>query len=469
MKKTVIYFLIILFLVSLMCSSVMATSATIGNETVTMNSCHGVDASSALLGSQKMVDNAKAVMLYETNSDTLMYAWNADERMYPASLVKIMTALVAVEQGNTADAVTVSESAISAIPIDAVSADLVSGEQITLEELLYCLLVGSANDAAVVIAEHISGSQSAFVQAMNLRAQEIGCTGTQFTNAHGLHDDAQYTTARDSARILSAAMKNEVFRSVFTSIKHNVPATNMSSERALVSGNSMMDSTSKLYYDPRVIGGRTGVTNDGRRCLASVAENNGMQLICIVMGSDTVYQEDGYSAITVGGYQETTALLNAGLDGYKSVQVLFADQALRQFPITNGDSDVIVGPKISVSAVLPDVVTANDLSMRYTDETLQAPVASGQQVSSVEVWYGNMCVAQAELFAMNSVKENNTLHTTDASSGNNGGWGVAAWIIVSILLVCLLIFAVPHITKRMRMIALTKRSKHYRSSRRRSR
>ncbi len=468
MRKTVIYFTILCFFLSFICTPAMATSSAIGDSTVAMNSCHGIDATSALLGTQKMVDNAKAVMLYEATSDTLMYAWNADERMYPASLVKIMTALIAVEQGNGSDVVTVTESAISAIPYDAVSADLVYGEQISLEELLYCLLVGSANDAAVVIAEHISGSQSAFVQKMNARAQEIGCTGTQFTNAHGLHDDAQYTTARDAARILSAAIKNELFRTVFTSIKHNVPATNMSSERALVSGNSMLDSASKLYYDPRVIGGRTGVTNDGRRCLASVAENNGMQLICVVMGSDTVYQEDGYSAVSVGGYHETTALLDAGLDGYKAVQVLFADQAIRQIAVPDGDSNVVVGPKISVSAVLPEAVTVNDLSMRYTDQILQAPVASGQYVSSVEVWHGNMCVAQAELYAMNSVKQNNTLHTTDGSSGKDGGWNAAVWIILGILFICFLIFVLPRIIKMVRVFTIKKRSKRYRRSRRRS-
>ncbi len=470
MKKTGIYLFIICFLICFLCTPAVAASTEAVEGTVMASSCQGIDASGALLGTQRLVDNANAVVLYEATSDTLLHTWNADEQMYPASFVKIMTALIAAENAQISDTVTVTESAVSAVPYDAVSADLVSGEQISVEDLLYCLLVGSANDAAVVIAEHVSGSQSAFVQKMNERAQELGCTGTQFTNAHGLHDDGQYTTARDSARILSAAIKNEIFRTVFTATEHTVAATNMSSERLLTSGNSMMDTSSKLYYDARVIGGRTGVTQDGRRCLASVAEKNGMQLICIVMGSGSVYQEDGYSAVLVGGYQETTALLDAGLDGYKAVQILFANQSLRQYPVTNGDSDVIVGPQISVSAVLPEAVTTADLTMRYTDNPVEAPVTSGQPVSAVEIWYGNMCVAQADLFALNSVKLQNSITASAGVQKDNSTWKSVVWIILCVVLAVLLcLFVLPRFIKRIRMLAVKKHGKNYRRSRRRSR
>jgi len=469
MKKTVIYFLIICILICFVYSPALATAQTLDSETISANSCHGIDATGALLGVQKIVDNAEAVVLYEATSDTLMHTWNADQRMYPASFVKIMTALIAAESGRQEELVTVTEEAIAALPQSAVSADLVPGEQLTLIELLYCLLVGSANDAAAVIAEHIGGSQSAFVQVMNDKAKELGCTGTQFANAHGLHDEAQYTTARDAARILNAAMSNDLFRTVFTTYSHMVPATNMSSERALISGNSLMDTTSKLYYDARVIGGRTGVTEDGRRCLASVAENNGMQMICIVMGSKTVYQEDGYSAIAVGGYHETTELLDKGLDGYKAVQILFANQSLRQVAVSDGDSDVVMGPQISVSAVLPETVTMNDLSMRYSDEAVQAPITPGQRISSVEIWHGNMCVAQAELFAMNSVRQKNSIITSVEEQTNDEAWKTVVLVAICILFVLALIIFVPRFVKRMRLLIVRNRSKQYRRNRRRSR
>lgn len=440
-----------------------------GSDTVAINTCHTFDATSTLLGSQKLFDNAKAAILYEATSETLMYTMNPDERMYPASLVKIMTALIAVEKGALSDSVIVTESAISSLPIDAVSADLVADEQISLEDLLYCLLVGSANDAAVVIAEHISGSQNAFVQLMNQYAQELGCTGTQFTNAHGLHNADQYTTARDAARILDAAMKNEVFRSIFTAVKHTVPATNKSEERNLGSNNSLMDTTSKLYYDPRVIGGRTGVTEDGRRCIAVAAENNGMLLISVVLGSETTYQEDGYSAISVGGYHETTTLLDAGFNGYKSAQILFANQALKQCDVVNGSSDVILGSQVSVSAVLPENVTAADLSLRYSELELHAPVAAGQKVSSVQVWHGNMCVAEADLYALNSVESTDSVKITQDTEVDNGKWVTVLWIILGTIGVVAVIPVLIRVISRIRLMAAKNRSKRYRRSRRRSR
>ena len=434
-----------------------------------INTCHSLDAGNTQLGAQKLIENAKSAVLYEATSDTLMYTLNADERMYPASLVKILTALIAVEKGELSDSVTVKEGAISSLPNDAVSADLVAGEQITLEDLIYCLLVGSANDAAAVIAEHISGSQNAFVQLMNQYAHELGCTGTQFTNAHGLHNEDQYTTARDCARILNAAMKNEVFRSIFTAVKHTVPATNKSEERNLGSNNSLMDPSSKLYYDPRVIGGRTGVTEDGRRCIAAAAENNGMLLICVVMGSETTYQEDGYSAITVGGYHETTALMDAGFNGYKSAQILFANQALRQCDVVDGDSDVVLGSKVSVSAVLPETASAAELSLRFADAQLRAPVEAGQQISSVQVWYGNMCVAEADLYAMNAVDLAGTVKIAADAQGKGEKWLTVLWIGLGVACSAACILVLFRTVVKIRVLAAKNRSKRYRRSRRRSR
>ena len=390
---------------------------------------HGLDAVGAMLGTEKLVDNVRAAVLFEANSQTMMYAWNADTQMYPASLVKIMTALVALENGELSELVTVKEQTISSIPIDAVSAKLCADEVISLEELLYCLIVGSANDAAVVIADHISGSQQAFVSLMNQYAEDIGCTGTYFVNPHGLHDDNQHTTARDVARILTAAMENEQFSKIFTTVDHNVPATNKSEERSLSSGNSMLDSNSQLYYDPRVIGGRTGVTQDGRRCLASVSESNGMKMVSIVMGAESVYQADGYSAISIGGYQETSKLLDHCYDGYKATQILYPGQALRQMPISGGDSELAIAPQTGVTAVLPKNVLPSDLVLRYADAVFSAPVEKGQLVSNVQVWCGGVCVAQCELYALNSVAELTAL--SDYEEKNSIEWGVVVLVAVA--------------------------------------
>ena len=132
------------------------------------NGCHSVDANMSFLGQTKLIENAESVFVFETNSQTLMYGWNADVQMYPASLVKIMTALIVLEECTLTDTVTVSQSAVDSIPYDAVKADLQAGEVLTVKDLLYCMMVSSDNDAAAVLAEYVAGSQSDFVLMMNI-------------------------------------------------------------------------------------------------------------------------------------------------------------------------------------------------------------------------------------------------------------------------------------------------------------
>jgi len=427
-----------------------------------------LDALNPLLGSDKLVDNVRAACIYEVNSQTLMYAWNADTQMYPASLVKLMTALLAIERGQLTDVVTVSQSAVSSVPLDAVSSKLVAGEKLTLEELLYCLLLGSGNDAAAVIAEHISGSQSAFVDEMNRYAQALGCSATQFTNPHGLHDDNQHTTARDCARILDAALKNELFKVIFTADEFTVQATNMSPERVLTYNNSMKDSASKLYYDPRVIGGRTGTTKDGRRCFAAVAQSNGMLVISIVMGSESVYQDDGYTAVRIGGYKETTKLFDACLNGNKTSQLLRAGQVIRQIPIEGASNDLFVGPMDSVITILPQELSFSDLVLRYSDKNISLPIFKGDYVSDVQIWNGSMCVAQVPLYAMNDLAPVNINQMVDEMQSLNS-LPTALWIVFGIALGTVLAYLIFRFSGKIKEVMIRMRRKRYRRSHKRVR
>ena len=479
MKKIGIFLLIMCYLVGLSpayarASSVESTeestvaieSVTNGNSAIAMGS-YSLDALNPLLGADKLVDNARSAIVYESNSQTLLYAWNPDVQMYPASLVKILTALIAIEKGTLTDVVTVSQTAIGSIPQDAVSAKLLSGEKVSLEELLYCLLLGSANDAAAVIAEHIAGSQSEFVSLMNQYALDLGCTSTRFTNPHGLHDDNQHTTARDCAKILDAALKNEVFKTIFTADNYTVKATNLSAERLLTSGNSMKDASSKLYYDSRVIGGRTGVTSDGRRCLAAAAENNGMLVVSVVMGAESVYQDDGYSAISIGGYRETSKLFDACLTGYKTTQLIHADQVLRQIPVNGATNDLVIGPQLSVSTVLPEEITVSDLSFQYTDQSLKLPIQKGQYVSDLKIWHGDMCVAQAQLYAMNSVSAD--IENAIDGSGTGSTLSVAVWIIIGVIGLAIAVYLSLHFSSIIKRFFVRIRRRRYRNNRKRVR
>lgn len=463
MKKIVIFLLILTITLNFIVP--IAAATTDANADISSTSCHGIDANSTLLGSDKITDNVRAAFLYEANSQTVMYTLNPDQPMFPASLVKIMSALLAIELGNLDDVVTVSDSAVSSVPFDAVSIKLQVGERVKLLDLLYSMVVGSANDAAAVVAEHISGSQEEFVAQMNQYAEKIGCTGTNFVNVHGLHHDEQVTTARDVTRILDKALQNETFREIFVSKQHIIDATNMSEYRKITTNNDLLDSTSTLYFDDRVIGGRSGVTEDGRRCMAAASESNGMLLLSVVMGTESVYQEDGYSAISVGGYKETTALLDAGFSGHKAAQILYAHQPLEQCNVDGGNCDLIIGPIDAVSSVLPTDTTADDLTYRYTISGLSAPISKGQKITSLQIWNGNLCVGETELFALNTV---NTINQADDAMRHDSGNGtktivfVLLGIIIGVCIVLILIKYIPAFLAK-------KRRAQYRRSHRRSR
>ena len=276
-----------------------------------LNGCNTLDAEYPLLGSDAL-PNTEAAILYEVNTDTLLYSWNPDGKMSPSSLTKLVTAIIAIEQGDLTETVTANAKTLDTIPWDAVSVGIQPNEEITLLDLLYCMLVGSGNDASSVIAAHFDETEAAFAARMNTFVESIGCTSTHFTNPHGLHDSAQYTSARDVAKILAYATKNETFVKLLGARNYSVPETNLHSERHLTTGNHLMSKASmSLYYDSRVTGGRTGVTNDNKRCMAVTAEKGNMMLISVVLGCRDSFGSGG-SVSNFGSYPETISLLDMG-------------------------------------------------------------------------------------------------------------------------------------------------------------
>lgn len=432
---------------------------------------HSLDAAYPLLGSEQAVENMYAAIMYERSGDTLMYAWNPDAAVHPASLVKIITAMLVIEACALDQVVTVSQEALSSVPYDAVSCDLVADEVMTVQDLLYCMMVASANDAAAVLAQYCAGSQEAFVGKMNAAAAALGCSATNFVNPHGIHHDQQYTTARDIAKILNAALELETFRNVFGTVEYTVPATNKSEARELKTGNYLISGEVEIYYDSRVTGGRTGVATDRTNCIASSAEQNGLSLITVVLGSESVYEDDGYTTKKFGGFPETSALLNMGFSGYSKTQVLYKDQTLTQCAVLNGTSDVVLGSAVDVSAVLPDGIEKDQLSYRYGNLTgFAAPIQKGDVLSSLEIWYNNICVAQTPLQAMNDVT---TISYAQAEGENKPSAAKTAStvliVIACIFAACILAVLLVRTVNKFKHAAAKKRSRQYRRNRRRSR
>ena len=371
--------------------------------------CHSLDALKPLDGNEKLLDSAKAVMLYERKSDTMMYSYNPDVRVDPSSMAKLMTALITVETLDLQEVAIVSRSALDHVGIGVVSVKprFSRGEELSVESLLYCMIAASDSDSAAVLAERIAGSQEAFVAMMNQRAVELGCTDTNFTNAHGLYDENAYSTVRDICRIIDAGLENEAFRTIFTAKSYKVPATNKADERYVLTTNWMMskDYTSR-YFDARVTGGKTGTDGDGGRCLAITAEDNGMEMLAVVMGAQPVYNEEDPNILdSFGSFEEMKVLLDRASETYEFRQVFYMGQAFSHYPVAGGANNVVTTPANAASAVLPIGTESDELRWVYgtAPDSLTAPITQGQKITYIEIWYHDLCIAQTDLLAVNDV------------------------------------------------------------------
>lgn len=255
---------------------------------------------------------AASAILIEASTGQVIFEKNADQIMYPASTTKILTALLALEFGDLDQMCTVSENAITFYEDNVTTMDLRAGETIPLRELLYGALVKSANDAANVIAESVSGNMNAFVGLMNQAAAVYGCTNTNFTNPNGLHNDNHYTTARDMALIAMEAMKNETFREMVATTSYTIPATDTMRSRSITNSNRLMIAPTaekaNKYYFPDAIGIKTGTTTKAGYCFVGAAEREGVELISVLFFT-------GENA----RWADTIKLMNYGFAQYVSV------------------------------------------------------------------------------------------------------------------------------------------------------
>ena len=249
--------------------------------------------------------SSTAAIVMETSTNTVLYSKNADQALYPASAVKVMTCLMALENSSLDDQVTMTATGVSGVTDGGANISAQLDEVFTMEQCLYAIMVASANDIALQVAEHISGSVEDFVAAMNTRAQELGCTNTVFTNPTGLPDENQHTTAHDMALIMEAAMANDTFRTIAQTTSYTIPATNVSGgDRARTNNFTMINSSSDSYYEP-CIGGKEGYTEASGSTLVCEASKNNMKLVCVVL--------NGASGVTD---DEAIALLNYGFDNF---------------------------------------------------------------------------------------------------------------------------------------------------------
>ncbi len=260
---------------------------------------------------------AEAAIVLEANTGIILYAKNIHEELYPASTTKIMTCLLAAENASLSDTVTFSNEAVFSVPSGASNIGMDVGQSITLEQALYGIMVGSANEVANAVGELVSGSIPDFVELMNKRAKEIGCTNTHFANTNGLQDDNHYTSAYDLALISREFFSNDLLCKVGNTPRYHFVATSnqpddfyLNNKHKLISG--------EIAYEG-ILGGKTGYTDLARETLVTCAEKNGLKLICVVFKEESPAQ-----------FTDTVTLLDYGFNNFTSLNI--ADYDSRYMP-----------------------------------------------------------------------------------------------------------------------------------------
>ena len=251
-----------------------------------------------------------AAVVMEDSTNTTLYAKNADQVLYPGAAVKVMTTLLALEKTQLTDQVTMTATGVSGVTDGGANISAQLDEVFTIEQCLYAIMLASANDIALQVAEHIGGSVDGFVQMMNSRAAELGCTNTLFTNPTGLPDENQHTTAHDMALIMKAAIDNDSFRTIAATGSYTIPATNVSGgDRVLTNNFSMMNATNAAYYQ-YCLGGKEGYTEASQSTLVCAAQKDNITLIAVVL--------QGASGTTA---TEAASLLNYGFDNFQMLSL----------------------------------------------------------------------------------------------------------------------------------------------------
>lgn len=363
----------------------------------------------------------KEALLMDAQSGQVLYHYlapGAEEHNYPASITKVMTALLvleAVDRGELSlgQTITASDTFGADLQAGGSTANIQSGEQMSVEDLLYCLLLPSANEAANILAEAVCGDVTTFVARMNQRAQELGMTETNFANAHGLHNASHYTTAHDLALLVRQALKNDTFVTIVSSRSHTVPPTNLTEkERRLTNTNALVNGSlyNGNYSYPKAIGVKTGSTTEAGKCLASAARKGKDTLICIVLGSEEVRDEEGN--LTRYQFAESKRLLQWGFDTFHRVELISADP-VTEIPVklSADTTAVALKPQEIPQTMLPtDMDPANfqhDITL-YRDE-VEAPVEAGQALGEMTIRNGDTTYATVKLVAAASAQRSTFL------------------------------------------------------------
>ncbi|MDR3593052.1 MAG: D-alanyl-D-alanine carboxypeptidase [Negativicutes bacterium] len=326
---------------------------------------------------------AKSAIVIEATTGKVLYSKNADERRYPASTTKMMTLIVALEQGNLNDMVTASPNAANT---EGSSLWLQPGEKLKMLDMLYGMMLISGNDATVAIAEHIAGSVDNFARRMTEKAHAIGALNTNFTNSSGLPDTSHYSTAADLAKIAAYGYKNPLFAKIVSTQHTIIPWPGKDHDRDLYNENKLL-----WLYDG-ANGVKTGYTDAAGRCLVSGAKRGGIQMVAVVLDSDRMWDDSMRLLDLANSQLQPVRLLSQG-DILKTVRV---DDSKTDTVRLVATSDVTVAVSDDDKDQFSTVVVAPN--------RVDAPVTAGKKLGVVKTYYKNQEIGSVDLVAADSAE-----------------------------------------------------------------
>ncbi len=360
---------------------------------------------------------ASAAYLLDPATGMVLYQKNADERRYPASTTKIMTALITLDRiQNLDETVTVTQEDFNGVQSDSSKAGFVVGEEIPVIDLLYGLLLPSGNEAANTLARHVGGSTEGFARLMNERAQQLGCTNTHFVNPNGLHDADHYTTAHDLALIATEAMKNETFALIANTAQKTLSPTNKLEAHGgkplkVFTTNMLIFSRNDPNYYSYAKGIKTGHTSEAGYCLVSTAERRGSSLIAVVLGCP---KPAGASQPLT--FSESKTLYEWGFSNFETRTLIEKGATIEEIPIRlSTDADHIV-PQVgqTLQAIVPKDIELDKLVLtKHLPEDLCAPISAGQILGTMDISYNGVHYGTVELVAMQNVSLSKVLYYAD--------------------------------------------------------
>ena len=436
-------------------------------------------ASAAVPGQEDLNLFCTKAVLLDANHGEVLYDMNSSERAAPASTTKLMTCLLVLEavqsgQMSLNTQITAGETTYQGLTGNFSTANIKVGEVLTVEELLYCLMLPSANEAANVLAVAVDGSVEDFVSHMNRRAGELGCEGTRFANPHGMDQENHYTTAYDLSLMMQACLEHDEFITVTTTPKHNVPATNMSKERELYNTNGLVSNwTYSGYLYDKCIGGKTGTTDAAGRCLVAAARDGDEVLISVILGSGPM-EVPGEEKLKQGQFRESRRLLEYGFSNFHRVTITRGDEPVDTVKVTMSRQadEVNVKPQGSITKTLPKSIDLDDIEtdIRLFSKEVEAPVKAGQVMGLMTLSYEGEVYGELDLVAVTSVERSALLHKKQHFFEFFQPTGVKIAIAAAAVVLCLIALRLLVFPRRRRPVGAGRRVQsrgNYQGTRRR--